>query len=138
MPIPGEMSYVSVCAKDDNGKLYTTEFKRTECEENTQRIGNKIAGLKSSKELIDEGSRLNHCVAQYISKMANGVTAIFFVRNTEKPNKSFYTLELCGKRVVQCRTKNNKSYSDCPEVKAFVDEWMESIVLKPHRKRKTA
>lgn len=81
-------------------------------------------------ELIDEGKRLHHCVGGYASRMAKGETAIFFIRREDSPDTSFYTLELRGVNVIQCRTLNNKSYEAEPEIKAFVDNWLNTVVRK--------
>ena len=95
-----------------------------------------IRPAREQKELTDEGTALHHCVGGYIQRMAKGETAIFFVRRTEEQDKPFYTLELRNKKVIQCRTENNKSYELSEDVKSFVDMWMERIVLKGGNKKK--
>lgn len=89
-----------------------------------------IRPARSWEELNDEGRYNNHCVETYSRRMAAGKTAIFFVRKTDDPDTPFYTLELQDKTVVQCRTKNNVSYTNDPEVKEFVDKWYSTKVLK--------
>ena len=81
----------------------------------------------SAQELRAEGETLHHCVGGYASRMANGETVIFFVRKKDRPDVPFYTLEYRDGRVVQCRTKQNKSYDTQPEVAAFVTNWLEYI-----------
>ena len=68
--------------------------------------------------------------------MAKGETAIFVIRKTEEADRPFYTLELKNKEVAQCRTTHNKSYELEPEVKAFVDAWMQEVVLTGGKKQK--
>ena len=87
-----------------------------------------IRPAREQKELSKEGAALSHCVGGYIKRMADGETAILFIRKTDEPDKPYFTLELQNKRVIQCRTKHNQSYSECPEVKAFVEEWMAKVV----------
>ena len=82
------------------------------------------------RELIEEGVVLSHCVGGYAERVANKETTIFLIRRKTEPDKPYYTLELCEKRIVQCRTKNNRSYESDGEVFAFVEEWMETVVQK--------
>lgn len=89
-----------------------------------------IRPARSWNELFLEGQYNNHCVETYSRRMAEGRTAIFFVRKADDPDVPFYTLELRNKEVIQCRTKNNKSYVEDPDVKAFVDEWYSKKVAR--------
>lgn len=97
-----------------------------------QRDGFAIRPAESADELTKEGAALHHCVAGYAKRMANGETAIFLIRKLDAPDTPFFTLELQGKRVVQCRTEYNKSYEAEGQqaVKAFVDAWLEKVVNK--------
>lgn len=100
-----------------------------------------IRPAREQVELQEEGAALHHCVGGYIQRMADGETAIFFVRRAEKPAEPFYTLELQNKKVTQCRTTNNKSHVSDERVKAFVDAWVTEVVRtngKPKKKRKTS
>ena len=95
-------------------------------------------------ELKQEGQRLHHCVGGYIGNMAAGKTVILFIRRTEKPDEPFYTLEYRDGEIVQCRTKNNASYKENPEVLEFTGKWLKHIKeqerkgIKDGRNRKTA
>ena len=97
-----------------------------------------IRPAREQMELTAEGKALHHCVGGYIKRMAEGETAIFFLRKVSEPDKPFYTLELQKKRVIQCRTEHNASYDRNPDVKNFVDMWMEKVVLKGKKKAKEA
>lgn len=94
-----------------------------------------IRPAREQMELTAEGKALHHCVGGYIKRMAEGETAIFFLRKVSEPDKPFYTLELQKKRVIQCRTEHNASYDRKPDVKNFVDMWMEKIVKKGGKKK---
>ena len=94
-----------------------------------------IRPAREQMELASEGKALHHCVGGYIKRMAEGETAIFFLRKASEPDKPFYTLELQKKRVIQCRTEHNASYDRNPDVKNFVDMWMEKIVKKGGKKK---
>lgn len=97
-----------------------------------------IRPAREQMELTAEGKALHHCVGGYIRDMAEGKTAIFFLRKASEPDKPFYTLELQRRKVVQCRTEHNASYVNNPDVKKFVDMWMEKVVLKGKKKAKEA
>lgn len=94
-----------------------------------------IRPAREQMELTAEGKALHHCVGGYIKRMAEGETAIFFLRKVSEPDKPFYTLELQKKRVIQCRTEHNASYDRNLDVKNFVDMWMEKIVKKGGKKK---
>ena len=94
-----------------------------------------IRPAREQMELTAEGKALHHCVGGYIRDMAEGETAIFFLRKVSEPDKPFYTLELQKKRVIQCRTEHNASYDRNPDVKNFVDMWMEKVVKKGGKKK---
>lgn len=94
-----------------------------------------IRPAREQMELMAEGKALHHCVGGYIKRMAEGETAIFFLRKVSEPDKPFYTLELQKKRVIQCRTEHNASYDRKPDVKNFVDMWMEKVVKKGGKKK---
>ena len=94
-----------------------------------------IRPAREQMELTAEGKALHHCVGGYIRDMAEGETAIFFLRKVSEPDKPFYTLELQKKRVIQCRTEHNASYDRKPDVKNFVDMWMEKVVKKGGKKK---
>ena len=94
-----------------------------------------IRPAREQMELMAEGKTLHHCVGGYIKRMAEGETAIFFLRKVSEPDKPFYTLELQKKRVIQCRTEHNASYDRKPDVKKFVDMWMEKVVKKGGKKK---
>lgn len=96
-----------------------------------------IRPAREQMELTAEGKALHHCVGGYIRDMAEGKTAIFFLRKVSEPDKPFYTLELQRRKVVQCRTEHNASYENEPDVKKFVDMWIEKVVLQGGVKKKS-
>ena len=90
--------------------------------------------IYSSKELIEEGKALEHCVASHYSKVyANGGTNIFAIRKKSEPDKPFVTMEWYGKRVIQVRKYKNL---DPPEdVMEFVEEFKKEILEKNNKKK---
>lgn len=92
---------------------------------------------QKQEEITKEGVALHHCVGGYLKRMAEGETAILFLRHVSEPDKPFYTLELNPKSlsIVQCRTDHNKSYDREPEIKDFVDTWLKKVVRKGKKKK---
>lgn len=82
-----------------------------------------IRAPESQAEMILEGKANHHCVATYIGRVAQGETEIWFVRRKAAPGEVYYTLEYRAGQIVQCRTKNNVSYTTEPEVRGFADSW---------------
>jgi len=87
--------------------------------------------IGSLKELFREGKALNHCVGGYAEKYAKGGCIILVVRKTDEPDKPFYTAEISGRKIVQCRGFKNCGMT--PEVEAFVRRF-EAEKLKKSRK----
>ena len=71
---------------------------------------------KSPAELIREGDKLKHCVGRmgYDQKFIREETLIFFIRQQDKPDEPFVTLEysLKQKKVLQCYAKGNATPND--------------------------
>lgn len=90
-----------------------------------------IKAFESSKELIEEGASLSHCVGRYAKRHADGETTILAVRKKDEPGKHFYTMEIDLKRkeLIQCRGYKNKSYTHDPKLAEFVDGFI-NMVLK--------
>ena len=55
---------------------------------------------KCSSDLVEEGSHLHHCVGGYVNSVANGNTAIYFLRQSDAPDTPWLTVEVSNK---QCR-----------------------------------
>lgn len=91
---------------------------------------------KSAKSLMNESAELRHCVKSYIDKVALGKTNILFVRQINKPNKPFYTLEVKDGEVIQCRGYSNADMT--PEVKRFIEKFKNAKLIKLHKEVKSA
>jgi len=94
--------------------------------------GYLIRPAQSSIELFEEGKRLKHCVGSYAKDYAEGKKDIFLIREIEKPNIPFYTMEVQGNKVVQCRGLRNCSMTD--DVKRLVEQFI-SQKLNPKKNR---
>lgn len=87
---------------------------------------------KRIHEIRKEGQYLHHCVATYIERVARGKTTILFLRKKEAPNTPFYTMEVSGGKMIQCRAKYNGDMTK--EVKAFVDLFKKTKLRKTERR----
>lgn len=73
---------------------------------------------QSGAEIKAEGDALHHCVGGYVEKVARGETNIFFIRKSDAPQESYFTLEWKDNKIIQCRGMRNCGMT--PEVEAFV------------------
>ena len=63
--------------------------------------------------------------ASYSEKMAKGHSDILFIRNVKEPKKPYYTVEVKGMEILQCRGLQNCAMN--PEVSDFVKEWQQHL-----------
>ena len=63
------------------------------------------------QEMVEEGNKLHHCVAQYIKKVVNGVCQIMFLRDLEDGNQPLMTLEVKNLAITQVRGDENRDPS---------------------------
>lgn len=92
-----------------------------------------IRPCKTQAELTREGEKLGHCVGGYAKTVAEGKTAIFFIRKGSAPNEPWYTLELDEKklRVVQNRGKKNCERTEAVrQFEAVWLKWLESGAVR--------
>lgn len=75
-----------------------------------------------------ESEKLCHCVKTYANKYMDRQTNIFFIRNIDNVTDPYVTLELLGKKVVQCRAIHNTVPNQ--KVINFVNKWCKQFNLK--------
>ena len=80
----------------------------------------------SSKELIDEGTALRHCVGRYVKRVAQRECVILFVRKVAEPDKSLCTVEVRDGQVVQTRGFDNEEPP--AKIKAFIEQWKQRVL----------
>lgn len=91
-----------------------------------------IAAPKEASDIVEEGQKMHHCVGSYVQRVAKGETIILFIREKEHPEEPFYTMEIKGGKVSQCRGKYNAGMTE--EVKRFVEQF-EKKMLNPKPKQ---
>lgn len=67
-----------------------------------------VIAPKETKDLQEEGSRLNHCVASYIKRVIDGQCLIYFLRKQDKQEESLITLEVRNNAIVQVKGSHNR------------------------------
>lgn len=90
-------------------------------------MGLIITPAESEEQLILEGKALGHCVGGYGKAHCSG-KSIFFIRHTESPRESYFTLQLdtATGKVLQNRGRHNCART--PEVEAFEQAWLCQVV----------
>lgn len=85
--------------------------------------GLEIRPPKTFNEIVEEGKKLRHCVGGYAKSYSEGRCTLLFIRDSNKPDTPFYTVELNGQKIVQVRGRENKSATK------EVDQFMERFKL---------
>lgn len=89
-----------------------------------------IRPARTQEELIAESEKLKHCVRRYAKNMSKRETAIFFIRDVEKIEEPYVTLELKNEKVVQVRGFDNNSSKPLEKsVVNFVKNWEQRFQL---------
>lgn len=89
--------------------------------------GLSIRPCRDENELIIEGKVLSHCVARYAETHAKGDNCIFFIRQEERPDDPFFTLELNVKSLSVIQNRGHCNCARTPEVAAFEKKWLAHI-----------
>lgn len=67
-----------------------------------------IRPIESYEELLEESKVLHHCAAaHYAEGHASGKYILMVIRKASKPNKPYYTAQLCGNKFAQVRGLKN-------------------------------
>lgn len=104
-----------------------------------------IRPCENETELIREGEILHHCVGGYAGQVANGSTAIFFIRKSEEPDMPYYTLQLDESRLTVLQNRGSHNCDRTQAVKDFEAAWLNHLRAKkaageltPKKKQKKA
>ncbi|MBA4852577.1 PcfJ domain-containing protein [Emticicia sp. BO119] len=88
----------------------------------------KMVELLSNKELMDEGNKMNHCVATYSSYCSKGRTRIVSLRKYqcgfEMERLATIEVNLASGRVVQAKYRFNKPISE--KAKSLLTQWVDA------------
>lgn len=96
---------------------------------------------QTNDDLVREGSVLRHCVGTYGNGHIEGRSVIFFVRKHRRPERCYYTLDICFTAGIPNEVQLhgygnerhgvNKEYSHkIPyKVRQFVDRWKAEVLI---------
>lgn len=97
-----------------------------------------IRPIQSIEEMIAAGAANHNCVATYMERYAKGGSDLFVIRKKEKPDIPFFTMEICGGRIIQCRTDCNKIAAPGSDVDQFIHVFKETKLKRQERKEEDA
>lgn len=101
---------------EEKKRAEEAEERRTAAEEsfrqrrekyNVERDGYFIRIAETEEEIEREGRTLCHCVGGYAQRHVAGKLTICFIRRTETPDASLYTVEMQGNRLIQIHGYKN-------------------------------
>jgi len=95
-----------------------------------------IRPIESIGELFAEGSTLQHCVGRYGNDYADEKTVLLVVRENSDQEIPFYTAEIRGGKLIQCRGMKNKPMTDA--VKKFMNNYTEQLKFQQAKMKKGA
>ena len=98
--------------------------------------GFTIMPPRASKEIVDEGHTLRHCVHSYVERVANGECIILFIRRIGSIHEPFYTLELRNGIVKQIHGTGHSEPT--AEVNKFLESWKRKKLAAPSTRNSAA
>lgn len=81
---------------------------------------------RTSKDIINEGHVLHHCVGRYVKKVAKRQSTILFVRKESKPDTPLCTVELEDNQIGQVSMFGNKGPTQ--EIQHFLKAWKMEVL----------
>lgn len=149
-----EIKNKSILFPKDLAKAHNHTTKLIEVEKNREhdkKIKRRLPGLKkkyffkdntffirpaeSSEDLINEGGKLNHCVAvHYMKPYAEAITDILMVRRIDNPTEPLVTVEVRNGIVTQAYGKNDTIPKK--DVQAFLKKFKNEILSKVNKNKK--
>lgn len=114
-----------------------------DADRNRRIFGKKDSGFEiivpeSCGDIEEEGRMQHNCVGasdHYMRAMHRRESWIVFLRKTDEPGKSFYTIEVDEKRILQAYGEYNRQ-PEWETVKPWLDKWMKSVRKKLEKIRK--
>lgn len=120
--------------KEDEELTKKIQLRREALEKYSfEAMGFLIRAAADSKELIEEGKKLHHCVGTYADRYADGRCDILIIRQSDAPDTPFYTMEIQNEKVWQCRGLKNCGMTK--DVERFVDAFREARLEKKAKKQ---
>ncbi len=80
----------------------------------------------SIQDLVEESRQQKNCVRTYCEAISNNESQIYFMRRKEELDKSFVTIEVNNKKIIQARVKYNELPSK--EINKILNKWEQSLI----------
>lgn len=123
-----ESEKISALKNEENNTRYKENYYPKACEYEYSNDKYSIIACKSMEELTLEGTVLHHCVGSYINSVSHGKEYILFLRNNEKVDIPYFTIDIdLSNNVRQIHGKYNCNIDN--ELKPFIDEWAKKFNL---------
>lgn len=85
-------------------------------------------------DIMVEGRNLNHCVAtsdRYMDRIERKESYVVFLRKTQAPKQSYYTLEIEPDGTVrQKRTMFDRQHPDIEDANKFLKQWQKEVAKR--------
>lgn len=107
----------SIVITEDQERIFKKKYEGFETYKGKDYV---VIAPKNSKDVMEEGDKLNHCVASYIKKILDGACNILFMRSVEDITKRLITVEVIGDTVCQARGLHDRDIT-APEKKALME-----------------
>lgn len=87
--------------------------------------GTRLSAIipRQLSEIYEEGRKLNHCVGSYAKRIVDGETVIAFLRENDKVDRPYCTVEIRDRKIVQARGFSNREGRYIPGVTDFLKVW---------------
>ena len=95
-----------------------------------------IRPVASASELVEEAESQHNCLATYVEAVAEGMTDVWLMRRSDRPDRSHVTVEVRDGGVRQAFRACNEVPSDS-ELR-WLAAWCERVGYRPHRGRMQA
>jgi len=115
-------------SKEITSKMLKIALKFSFCELSGKSY--EVINAKSKMDLIEEGSKLNHCVGKmnYDKKQAEGESLICFLRKADSVNVPYVTIQLDLKQFKVLQAYGNHDSKPSQEVLDFINnEWLPKV-----------
>ena len=89
-----------------------------------------VTAPETSDDLFRESESMHNCVRIYVSRVAQRSSRIYLLREKEKPDKSYGTIEVSGdgSRLIQAKAFGNRKLPG--RAQKFVVKWCRSKKIK--------
>lgn len=114
-------------------KAYQKRYRKLVKKYSFTAMGLSVVVPEDDGQIIREGKTLRHCVGGYAARHMSGAATILFLRKEKTPQRSYITIEMCGKRGNDIRqihgyrnehSKGKKLASPEERHGAFLELWL--------------